>query len=74
MVLGALAPTPLRLARVEASLAAGLKADQVGALVDAELNRIGHPLPRNAWKLDAAVGLVQNAYERLTAAERSLHR
>ncbi|WP_432837736.1 molybdopterin cofactor-binding domain-containing protein [Dactylosporangium sp. CA-092794] len=65
LVLGALAPRPLRLARVEAALRPDLDADGVRALLDAELDRIAHPLPRNEWKLDAAVGLVQTACERL---------
>ncbi len=67
LVLGALAPRPLRLTRVEQQLTAGAGTDRVRVLVDAELNRIAHPLPRNEWKLDAATGLVQTAYERLVA-------
>jgi hypothetical protein len=34
-------------------------------MLDRELDRKAHPLPRNAWKLDAASGLVETLFERL---------
>jgi CO/xanthine dehydrogenase FAD-binding subunit len=68
LVLGAVSPTPLRLPHVEAQLHGGLDVDRVRELVDVELDRIAHPLPRNGWKLDAAAGLVQTAFERLVRA------
>jgi CO/xanthine dehydrogenase Mo-binding subunit/CO/xanthine dehydrogenase FAD-binding subunit len=53
VVLGAMAPTPLRMPRVERSLRADMTVQDVRELVDRELDRIAHPLPRNEWKLDA---------------------
>ena len=66
LVLGAIAPTPWRLRAVEAALE-GTRPTvaEVRRLVDAELDRHAHPLPGNGWKLDAAAGLVEQAYERL---------
>jgi CO/xanthine dehydrogenase FAD-binding subunit len=64
LVLGAMAPTPIRLRRTEARLAGRLPTvAQVRTLVDHELDRIAHPLPGNFWKLDAAAGLVEHAVE-----------
>ena len=64
LVLGAVAPTPWRLRAVEAALT-GTRPTvaDVRRLVDAELDRHAHPLPRNGWKLDAAAGLVEQAYD-----------
>lgn len=70
LVLGAMSPRPLRLPRVEAQLHGGLDVERVRELMDAELDRIAHPLPRNEWKLDAAAGLVQTAFERLSRLTR----
>ncbi len=66
IVLGAMAPTPLRMRAAEAALTGSVPDPRtVARAVDAELDRIAHPLPGNAWKLDAAVGLVEQACERL---------
>lgn len=77
IVLGAMAPTPWRLTEAERALR-GTAPDSaaVASLVNAELDTHAHPLPDNAWKLDAAVGLVETAVElvqsrRRTAVERS---
>ena len=35
------------------------------ATLDGALDRAAHPLPRNGWKLDAAAGLAEKAFERL---------
>ncbi|GAA4542527.1 hypothetical protein GCM10023175_18000 [Pseudonocardia xishanensis] len=66
IVLGATAPTPLRMTAAEAALR-GTRPEPaaVGAAVDAELSRHAHPLPGNAWKLDAAAGLATRAAEAL---------
>jgi CO/xanthine dehydrogenase Mo-binding subunit/CO/xanthine dehydrogenase FAD-binding subunit len=69
VVLGAMAPTPLRLERTERALTG--RAPSVGdvrAAVDRELDRIAHPLPGNGWKLDAAAGLVERAADRMLDA------
>jgi CO/xanthine dehydrogenase FAD-binding subunit len=69
LVLGAMAPTPWRLTAVEDALR-GTAPDlaAVRRLVDAELDAHAHPLRRNAWKLDAAAGLVERAVEALPGA------
>lgn len=68
LVLGALAPTPLRLPRIERLLDSGCPdGDGLRSAVDAELNRIAHPLPGNVWKLDAAAGLIETAVEHVGA-------
>ncbi|WP_236787859.1 molybdopterin cofactor-binding domain-containing protein [Amycolatopsis sp. GM8] len=66
LVLGALAPTPWRVTGAEDALR-GTRPTvaEVRAAVDAELDRHAHPLPGNAWKLDAAAGLVEQAVEAL---------
>jgi CO/xanthine dehydrogenase Mo-binding subunit/CO/xanthine dehydrogenase FAD-binding subunit len=73
VVLGAAAPTPWRARRVERALTGTAPTPaRVRAVLDAELDRVGHPLPGNVWKLDAIAGLAETAAERLveTAAER----
>ncbi len=66
VVLGALAPTPWRARRTEQALEGKVVApDDVGRALDDELVRVGHPLERNAWKLDAAVGVARNVSSRL---------
>jgi CO/xanthine dehydrogenase FAD-binding subunit len=58
VVLGAVAPTPWRARRTEAALEGhAATADDARRALDRELTREGHPLARNAWKLDAALGL-----------------
>ena len=37
--------------------------------LDAELDAHAHPLRRNAWKLDAAAGIAEEAFERLTSRQ-----
>jgi CO/xanthine dehydrogenase FAD-binding subunit len=72
LVLGALAPAPLRMREAEAALTGSAPDPRtVARAVDAELERIAHPLPGNAWKLDAAVGLVEQACERLEHSTRA---
>jgi CO/xanthine dehydrogenase Mo-binding subunit/CO/xanthine dehydrogenase FAD-binding subunit len=66
LVLGAAAPTPWRAGRVERALVGTAPTPaRVRALLDAELDRVGHPLPGNGWKLDALAGLAEQAAERL---------
>jgi CO/xanthine dehydrogenase FAD-binding subunit len=66
IVIGAVAPTPLRLKRVETEcVGRPLTAVSLRSLVDKQLDRLGHPLPRNGWKLDAVAGLCETAAERL---------
>jgi CO/xanthine dehydrogenase Mo-binding subunit/CO/xanthine dehydrogenase FAD-binding subunit len=66
LVLGAIAPVPWRLTAVEDALrGTAPDAAAVRRHVDAELDAHAHPLPRNAWKLDAAAGLVVRAVERV---------
>jgi CO/xanthine dehydrogenase FAD-binding subunit len=66
LVLGAMAPTPIRLRGAEKALLGRRPTQaQVRAAVDVELDRHGHPLPGNGWKLDAAAGLAERAFEAL---------
>jgi CO/xanthine dehydrogenase FAD-binding subunit len=58
VVLGALAPIPWRAMETEAALDRRDSTEQVLRVFDNELSRHGHPLSGNAWKLDAAVGLL----------------
>jgi CO/xanthine dehydrogenase FAD-binding subunit len=63
VVIGAIAPTPWQpecLSRSGVWDAAGV----IAAIEDA-LVRDAHPLPGNGWKLDASVGLLSTALERL---------
>jgi CO/xanthine dehydrogenase Mo-binding subunit/CO/xanthine dehydrogenase FAD-binding subunit len=66
VVLGAIAPTPWRAERTERALEGAVVTPELlhGALDD-ELTRVGHPLERNAWKLDAAAGLARRLTARL---------
>jgi CO/xanthine dehydrogenase Mo-binding subunit/CO/xanthine dehydrogenase FAD-binding subunit len=66
VVLGALAPTPWRARRTEQALEGKVVTpEDVRRALDDELDRVGHPLERNAWKLDAAVGVATNVSARL---------
>lgn len=65
IVLGALAPTPWEATRTAAALDRGADPGEVVATFAAELDRAAHPLPGNAWKLDAVEGLLSRALERL---------
>jgi CO/xanthine dehydrogenase FAD-binding subunit len=67
VVLGALAPTPWRATATEALLEGqAVTPDALRRALDDELDRVGHPLERNAWKLDAAAGLAAKAALRLS--------
>ncbi|NKQ51708.1 molybdopterin-dependent oxidoreductase [Amycolatopsis sp. K13G38] len=66
LVLGAVAPTPWRLTEAEQALnGTVVTPTRARAAVDEVLDRHAHPLPGNAWKLDAAAGLVEQAVEQL---------
>ncbi len=64
IVIGGLAPTPWRAVATERGID-GKRGDvsEARLLFDSELNQAAHPLPRNAWKLDAAAGLFEHAVE-----------
>ncbi|MGY1741367.1 MULTISPECIES: molybdopterin cofactor-binding domain-containing protein [unclassified Blastococcus] len=69
VVLGGVAPTPWRARRTEAALEG--TEPTVAGVVDRlrdELRAVAHPLPRNAWKLEATMGLAERAAERAVAA------
>ncbi|TQM43648.1 molybdopterin cofactor-binding domain-containing protein [Pseudonocardia cypriaca] len=71
LVLGAIAPVPWRLTAVEDALrGTAPDAASVRRHVDAVLDAHAHPLAHNAWKLDAATGLVVRAVEALAAQQR----
>ncbi|HYK97228.1 MAG TPA: molybdopterin cofactor-binding domain-containing protein [Candidatus Acidoferrales bacterium] len=66
VVLGAIAPTPWRARATERALEGRrATADDLHRALDAELDREGHPLERNAWKLDAALGLATRVSGRI---------
>ena len=68
VVLGALAPTPWRARRTERALEGRrVSAEDLHRALDDELDREGHPLARNAWKLDAALGLATLVSGRLAS-------
>jgi CO/xanthine dehydrogenase Mo-binding subunit/CO/xanthine dehydrogenase FAD-binding subunit len=63
IVMGALAPTPVRLPSVERALM-GWPRSRRSLVEIAELWKSGaHPLPRNGWKVDAAAGLLLTTLE-----------
>lgn len=67
VVLGAIAPTPWRAKHTEARLEGGVvRAEDLRRALDDELAREGHPLARNEWKLDAALGLAARAAARIS--------
>lgn len=69
VVLGAIAPVPWRAHATERALEGrAVTADDLHGALDRELDREGHPLARNAWKLDAALGLATRVSGRLTAS------
>jgi CO/xanthine dehydrogenase FAD-binding subunit len=71
LVLGAIAPVPWRLTAAEDALrGTAPDAASVRRHVDAVLDAHAHPLAHNAWKLDAATGLVVHAVEALAAQQR----
>lgn len=64
VVLGAMAPVPWRATDTERWLEGRRPSvADLRTVLDAELDRKAHPLPRNGWKLDAAAGLVEKAAE-----------
>jgi len=64
VVLGAVAPTPLRAHAVErALLGRRLETGTIEAAAEAWTEG-AHPLPGNEWKIDATVGLTQRCLER----------
>jgi CO/xanthine dehydrogenase FAD-binding subunit len=69
VVLGALAPVPWRARATEAALDRSEPTEPVLRVLDEELTRHGHPLPGNAWKLDAAVGLLAQALADLPSGQ-----
>lgn len=70
LVFGALAPTPWRARAAERALVDSQRPtvqDLHGAL-NRELNAEAYPLARNGWKLDAAVGVAEHAFDALLAS------
>lgn len=66
VVLGAVAPTPWRARHTEGELEGKVaRPEDLRAALDHELSREGHPLARNEWKLDAALGLATRAAGRV---------
>jgi CO/xanthine dehydrogenase Mo-binding subunit/CO/xanthine dehydrogenase FAD-binding subunit len=68
IVLGAVAPTPWRAVATERQLeGTEVSATGLQKVLDRELDAKAHPLARNGWKLDAAVGIAEEAVERMCA-------
>jgi CO/xanthine dehydrogenase FAD-binding subunit len=68
IVLGALASTPWCAFDTEKRLAGQkVTAASLRRALDAELDTKGHPLARNAWKLDAAAGIAEAAVNAILA-------
>jgi CO/xanthine dehydrogenase FAD-binding subunit len=66
LVLGAVAPEPWRARRAERALEGTVVAPAaLRRALDDELGRVGHPLERNAWKLDAVAGLAARVAGRI---------
>ncbi len=71
VVLGAIAPTPVRLMEVERALVRAGRPTPAGLdAIAARWTRRAHPLPGNAWKVDAASGLIVSAVEQCLAGAR----
>jgi len=69
VVLGAIAPVPWRARATERALEGrAATAEDLHRALDRELDHEGHPLARNAWKLDAAVGIATRVSGRLSAS------
>jgi len=65
VVVGALAPTPVRLHSVERSIdGVSLTADVIDRASTAWLTQVD-PLPGNEWKIDAAYGMIKGVLEKL---------
>ncbi len=68
VVLGAVAPVPWRARATERALEGrAATAEDLHRALDRELDHEGHPLARNAWKLDAALGLATRVSGRVSA-------
>ena len=66
IVLGAIAPVPWRARDTERALDGTVVSPvTLRKALDRELDVKGHPLARNAWKLDAAAGIAEEAYEKM---------
>lgn len=64
LVFGGLAPTPWRARGCEARIAGhATTTAELRRCLDEELDAAAHPLKRNGWKLDAAAGLAEKAWE-----------
>jgi CO/xanthine dehydrogenase Mo-binding subunit/CO/xanthine dehydrogenase FAD-binding subunit len=64
MVFGGIAPTPWRALATEQHLnGRPATLESLRASIDRELDNAAHPLARNGWKLDAATGLAEHAFE-----------
>lgn len=69
IVFGALAPVPWRAVAAERALDGyAPTVEEFRAALDRALDRAAHPLPRNGWKLDAAAGLAEHAFEAVLRA------
>ncbi|HEV8670760.1 MAG TPA: molybdopterin cofactor-binding domain-containing protein [Candidatus Limnocylindria bacterium] len=69
VVLGAIAPVPWRAHATERALEGrAATAEDLHRALDRELDHEGHPLARNAWKLDAALGLATRVSGRVSAS------
>lgn len=67
IALGAVAPVPYRARRSERRLIGASLQDATALAETASAWAVeAHPLPRNAWKVDAASGLLRRALRRLT--------
>jgi CO/xanthine dehydrogenase FAD-binding subunit len=66
VVLGGVAPVAWRSRAAENAIETG---GDLRKSLDAELDAHAHPLRRNAWKLDAAAGIAEEAFERLTSRQ-----
>jgi CO/xanthine dehydrogenase Mo-binding subunit/CO/xanthine dehydrogenase FAD-binding subunit len=74
VVLGAVAPTPYRAVAAERRLVGrSLDPDLIAAASEAWTGA-AHPLPGNAWKVDAAAGLVRRALEGCAAGAAAIAR
>jgi CO/xanthine dehydrogenase FAD-binding subunit len=72
LVCGGIAPTPWRARATEAKLEGSRPTPAaLRQALDAELDQSGHPLARNAWKLDALAGLAERGCRRLLESARA---
>lgn len=66
IAIGGLAPVPWRATATERRIdGRDIDVAAFRKILDRELDRVAHPLPRNGWKLDAAAGLAEQAFEDL---------